>query len=193
MGVFATIMTKLAAQAQATGMVMIDTTHRTASSLAVQKEGRAQLETARPGRRAGPPHSHVPFGGPDLGLHRRAGVAVHDPSGGCSAGRPGLRCRLASQRTDQIGDFSVHPIKSQPNSSNATGCGTLSPAPQEREYLRAPKGLAQGRDAVRPLPNPVPLRMRPRRYRHLLVMGLDRKRSKDLHKPLKNGRRKSLQ
>ena len=43
MGVFATIMTELAAQAQDTGIVMIDATHakahRTASSLAVQKGG----------------------------------------------------------------------------------------------------------------------------------------------------------
>ncbi len=43
MGVFATIMTELAAQAQATGIVMIDVTHakanRTASTLAVQKGG----------------------------------------------------------------------------------------------------------------------------------------------------------
>ena len=43
MGVFATIMTELAAQAQDTEMVMIDATHlkthRTASSLAVQKGG----------------------------------------------------------------------------------------------------------------------------------------------------------
>ena len=43
MGVFATIMTDLAAQAQDTEMVMIDATHlkthRTASSLAVQKGG----------------------------------------------------------------------------------------------------------------------------------------------------------
>ena len=45
MGVFATIMTELAAQAQETGIVMIDATHakaqRTASSLAVQKRGAA--------------------------------------------------------------------------------------------------------------------------------------------------------
>jgi transposase len=43
MGVFATIMTELASQAQDTEMVMIDATylktHRTASSLAVQKGG----------------------------------------------------------------------------------------------------------------------------------------------------------
>jgi transposase len=43
MGVFARIMTELAAQAQDTGLVMIDATHakahRTASSLAVQKGG----------------------------------------------------------------------------------------------------------------------------------------------------------
>jgi transposase len=43
MGVFATIMTELAAQAQDTEIVMIDATHakahRTASSLAVQKGG----------------------------------------------------------------------------------------------------------------------------------------------------------
>ena len=43
MGVFATIMTELAAQAQDTGIVMIAATHakahRTASSLAVQKGG----------------------------------------------------------------------------------------------------------------------------------------------------------
>ena len=43
MGVFATIMTQLAAQAQDTGIVMIDAphakAHRTASSLAVQKGG----------------------------------------------------------------------------------------------------------------------------------------------------------
>jgi transposase len=43
MGVFATIMTELAAQAQDTEMVMIDATHlkthRTASSLSVQKGG----------------------------------------------------------------------------------------------------------------------------------------------------------
>ena len=43
MGVFATIMTELAAQAQSTEIVMIDATHakahRTASSLAVQKGG----------------------------------------------------------------------------------------------------------------------------------------------------------
>ena len=43
MGVFATIMTELAAQAQDTEMVMIDSihlkTHRTASSLAVKKGG----------------------------------------------------------------------------------------------------------------------------------------------------------
>ena len=43
MGVFATIMTELATQAQDTEMVMIDATHlkthRTASSLAVQKGG----------------------------------------------------------------------------------------------------------------------------------------------------------
>ena len=45
MGVFATIMTELAAQVQETGIVMIDATHaeahRTASSLAVQKGGAA--------------------------------------------------------------------------------------------------------------------------------------------------------
>ena len=44
-GVFATIMTELAAQAQETGIVMIDATHakahRTALSLAVQKGGAA--------------------------------------------------------------------------------------------------------------------------------------------------------
>ena len=43
MGVFATIMTELAAQARETRIVMIDATHakahRTASSLAVQKGG----------------------------------------------------------------------------------------------------------------------------------------------------------
>jgi hypothetical protein len=43
MGVFATIMTELAAEKQETGIVMIDATHakahRTASSLAVQKGG----------------------------------------------------------------------------------------------------------------------------------------------------------
>ena len=43
MGVFATILTELAAQAQQTGIVMIDATHakahRTASSLALQKGG----------------------------------------------------------------------------------------------------------------------------------------------------------
>jgi len=43
MGVFATIMTELAAQAQQTETVMIDATHlkvlRTASSLAVKKAG----------------------------------------------------------------------------------------------------------------------------------------------------------
>lgn len=43
MGVFATIMTELAAKAQDTKIVMIDATHakahRTASSLAVQKGG----------------------------------------------------------------------------------------------------------------------------------------------------------
>lgn len=43
MGVFATIMTELATQAQSTEIVMIDATHakahRTASSLAVQKGG----------------------------------------------------------------------------------------------------------------------------------------------------------
>ncbi|REF73251.1 transposase [Paracoccus versutus] len=47
MSVFATIMTELAAQAQETGIVMIDATHakahRTASSLAVQKGGRGRL------------------------------------------------------------------------------------------------------------------------------------------------------
>jgi transposase len=45
MGVFATIMTELAVQAQETEIVMIDATHakahRTASSLAVQKGGAA--------------------------------------------------------------------------------------------------------------------------------------------------------
>ena len=45
MGVFATIMTELAAQAQDIGIVMIDATHakahRTVSSLAVQKGGAA--------------------------------------------------------------------------------------------------------------------------------------------------------
>jgi transposase len=45
MGVFATIMTELAAQTQDTDIVMIDATyakaHRTASSLAVQKGGAA--------------------------------------------------------------------------------------------------------------------------------------------------------
>ena len=44
MGVFATIMTELAAEKQDTEIVMIDATHRkthrTASSLAVQKGGR---------------------------------------------------------------------------------------------------------------------------------------------------------
>ena len=43
MGVFAMILTELAAQAQDTGMVMIDATrlktHRTASGLAVKKGG----------------------------------------------------------------------------------------------------------------------------------------------------------
>jgi hypothetical protein len=139
MRVFATIMTELAAQAQDTRMVMINAihlkTHRTASSLVVQKgagtadrgdEGRPQLETARPGRREGPPDPDVPFGGPDLGSHRRAGLAAHDPSGGYFVGRPGLRCRLVPQRPDQIGDFSVHPVKAQPQSSKPTRSGTRS-------------------------------------------------------------------
>ncbi len=47
LGVFATIMTELAARAQNTEMVMIDAphlkTHRTASSLAVQKWGEERL------------------------------------------------------------------------------------------------------------------------------------------------------
>ena len=46
MGVFATIMTELSAQARQTGIVMIDATHvkahRTASSLAVEKGGALQ-------------------------------------------------------------------------------------------------------------------------------------------------------
>ncbi len=46
MGVFATIMTELAARAQETDMVMIDATHlkayRTVSSLALQKGGRGR-------------------------------------------------------------------------------------------------------------------------------------------------------
>ena len=93
MGVFATIMTELAAQAQDTEILMIDATHakvhRTASSLAVQKgartsdrahERRTELEIARPRGREGPPHSDVPVGRPNLGLHRRAGSTVLDPA-----------------------------------------------------------------------------------------------------------------
>ena len=78
----------------------------------------------------------------------RALLPMIDPSGGCSAGRPGQRCRLVPQRPDRIGDFSVHPVKTQPHSSSPTRCGTLSPAPQDREHVRAPQGLAQGRNAV---------------------------------------------
>ena len=94
MGVFATIMTELAARAQDTEIVMIDATHakahRTASSLAVQRgvrkadradQGRAQLETARRGRCEGPPDPDVPLGGTDVRLHRRAGAPVVHPKG----------------------------------------------------------------------------------------------------------------
>ena len=74
--------------------MMIDATyakaHRTASSLAIQKgarptdrahEGRPELQTAHPGRCKGSPDSHVPLGGPDLGLDRGAGAPVVHPTG----------------------------------------------------------------------------------------------------------------
>jgi hypothetical protein len=44
---------------------------------------------------------------------------------------------------------------------------------QDREHVPATQGLAQGRDALRSMPDPVSLCMRHRRYRHLLVMSLD--------------------
>lgn len=95
MGVFATIMTDLAARSQETEIVMIDATHakahRTASSLSVQKGGRtadradegwSELETARRGGRERSPDPDVPLGGSDVRLHRRAGAPVfHSASG----------------------------------------------------------------------------------------------------------------
>ncbi len=103
---------------------------------------------------------------------------IYDLSGRCSAGRPGLRCRLVPQCADRNGDFSVRPVKDQPHSSNPTRSGTLSLAPQDREHIRAPQGPAQGRDALRSMPDPFPLGMRPHRHRHLLVMSLDRRINK---------------
>ena len=92
-GVFATIVTEQAAEAQKTGIVMIDATHarahRTASSLAVQKgsptadradKGRSEPETARPGGCKGPSDPDVPVGGADLRLHWRAGTACRPGS-----------------------------------------------------------------------------------------------------------------
>ena len=123
MGVFATIMTELAAQAQDTEILMIDATHakahRTASSMAVQRgartadradQRRSQLETARPGGREGSPDPHVPLGRPDVGLYRRTGSALLDPAYRRLARGPGLRCRLVPQRPDRHGDIAVYPI-----------------------------------------------------------------------------------
>ena len=174
MGVFAVIMTELAAQARDTEMVMIDVepgvrqgsenhwrghlkTHRTASGLAVKKGGRtadnahqerAELKVARPGRCKGSSDPHAPPSWTDPGSYRRAGVAAHDPSSGGIAGRPGLRGRLVPQRADRNGNFTVHPVQARPQGPNSTRCNALSPAPQDQKHVQPPQGLAQGRDPV---------------------------------------------
>ena len=92
MGIFARMLMTLAEAGQDVSTVMIDATHlkthRTASSLRRQKggavassdaQGRPELEAACHCRREGPPGPPVPDRGPNLGLHRGAGVAVLDP------------------------------------------------------------------------------------------------------------------
>ncbi len=108
MGVFATIVTALAAKAQDTGMVMIDATHlktrRTASSLAVQKGGRGRLI----GRTKGSPNSK---------LH-------------------------------VLADAKGRPIRMVLPAGQISPDAALPPAPQDREDVRPPQGLAQGRNPV---------------------------------------------
>lgn len=48
--------------------------------------------------------------------------------------------------------------------------GGLPPAAQNRKHVRPIEGLAQDRNSLRPLPDPVPLGLRPRRDRHLWVV-----------------------
>lgn len=84
LGVFARILTELAAEGQEVEAVMIDATHlkahRTASSLRGKKgmqtlhrahQRRAELETARRRGRQGAPHRHVSEHRTDQRLHRR--------------------------------------------------------------------------------------------------------------------------
>jgi hypothetical protein len=98
MGVFATIITELAAQAQDTEILMIVATHakahRTASSLAVQKGGRAsdrahkrriELKSTCPSGSEGSPDLDVSLDKPDLGLRRCAGSSALDPTCNCTA------------------------------------------------------------------------------------------------------------
>ena len=149
MGVFATIMTELAAQVRQTKTAMIDATdlaaHRTASSLAVKKAGTvrpgtadpaherwAELETARPGRCQGPLDPDVSVCGPDLGYYRgkRVAVLVFGRPGRCWHIEPArqyrfkLACagRLVPQRSDQDGHFSVHRGLHRPQGPNPARC-----------------------------------------------------------------------
>ena len=44
----------------------------------------------------------------------------------------------------------------------------------DRDHVRASEGLATGRNAIRQVPEGLPLRRRPRRYRHVLAMMQER-------------------
>ena len=58
---------------------------------------------------------------------------------------------------------------------------TLPQTPQDREHVRPPERLAQDRNPLRPLPDPVPLGLRSGRNRHVLVVSPDPRLFKDIH------------
>lgn len=127
LGVFARMLTELAAQGQQTETVMIDATHLkahcTASSLRGKKGActlyrpqprRADLEAARRHRCEGSARCPGADRGADLGLHRRKTAAVSHTGRRDASRRPWLRCGLVPQRLDRTGYPALHPVPRPP-------------------------------------------------------------------------------
>jgi transposase len=87
LGVFARILTELAAEGQEVEVVMIDATHlRGVQTVHRTHKGRVELETARRDGCQGAAHRHVSERRADQRLHRCAGTAVVPAQGRGSAG-----------------------------------------------------------------------------------------------------------
>ena len=77
--------------------------------------------------------------------------------------------RQALSGPDRARHYAMHPANSQPEGTARLGQATLPPAPQDREPVCPPQGLAD-RNPLRPMHQPLHVRHNHRRNRLLLVL-----------------------